>query len=140
MRAQLTKAEPGRTRQERIAPTTTVERYRQLLQVPGNPVRSVLESSMNRPAWTEGARLEGAVIQVLDVATPPEKKSKPSKAFIAIIATLASGFALLIFVFARHAMRNAAAERGNSPKSSTIFGAPCGVRSDDRPERVYQVR
>lgn len=50
---------------------------------------------------------EGAIIQVLDAAQPPEKKAKPKKALIAIIATLAAGFALLLFVFIRQAMRNA---------------------------------
>ena len=50
---------------------------------------------------------EGAVIQVIDKATPPELKSKPKKALIAVLATLASGFALLLFVFVRQAMRNA---------------------------------
>jgi uncharacterized protein involved in exopolysaccharide biosynthesis len=50
---------------------------------------------------------EGAVIQVLDAAQPPERKSKPKKALIAIIATLGSGFALLLFVFIRQAMRTA---------------------------------
>lgn len=50
---------------------------------------------------------EGAVIQVLDIAEPPERKAKPKKAMIAIIATLASGFALLLFVFVRSALKNA---------------------------------
>jgi uncharacterized protein involved in exopolysaccharide biosynthesis len=50
---------------------------------------------------------EGAVIQVLDVARAPERKSKPKKAMIAIITTLASGFALLLFVFVRRALANA---------------------------------
>ena len=50
---------------------------------------------------------EGAVIQVLDAALPPERKSKPKKALIAIVATLASAFALLLFVFVRAAMRSA---------------------------------
>ena len=49
---------------------------------------------------------EGAVIQVLDPAQPPERKSKPKKALIAIIATFAAGFALLLFVFIRQALRN----------------------------------
>jgi tyrosine-protein kinase Etk/Wzc len=49
---------------------------------------------------------EGAVIQVLDAAEPPERKAKPKKALIAIIATLASGFALLLFVFIRNAIIN----------------------------------
>jgi uncharacterized protein involved in exopolysaccharide biosynthesis len=51
---------------------------------------------------------EGAVIQVLDAAQAPDRKSKPKKAIIAIIATLASGFALLLFVFVRQALANAA--------------------------------
>jgi uncharacterized protein involved in exopolysaccharide biosynthesis len=50
---------------------------------------------------------EGAVIQVLDIAEPPERKAKPKKAMIAIIATLASGFALLLFLFIRSALKNA---------------------------------
>jgi len=51
---------------------------------------------------------EGATIQVLDIAEPPERKVKPKKAMIASIATLASGFALLLFVFVRSALKNAA--------------------------------
>lgn len=53
---------------------------------------------------------EGAVIQVLDTAQPPERKSKPKKALIAIIATLASGFVLLLFVLVRQALRNAGSD------------------------------
>lgn len=51
---------------------------------------------------------EGAVIQVVDAAVPPERKSKPKKATIAVIAALAAGFVLLLFVFGRHALRSAA--------------------------------
>jgi uncharacterized protein involved in exopolysaccharide biosynthesis len=50
---------------------------------------------------------EGAVIQVVDAAVPPELKSKPKKAQIAMISTLAAGFALLLFVFIRQALRGA---------------------------------
>ena len=38
----------------------------------------------------------------------PDKAVKPKKALIAIVATLAAGFVLLLFVFVRQAMRNAA--------------------------------
>lgn len=38
---------------------------------------------------------EGALIQVLDVATPPERKSKPKRATLAAIATLV-GFAIVL--------------------------------------------
>ncbi len=50
---------------------------------------------------------EGAVVQVLDIAQAPEKKSKPKKALIAILATLGSGFALLLYVLIRQNLRNA---------------------------------
>ncbi len=50
---------------------------------------------------------EGAVIQVLDTALPPERKSKPKRAMNAIIATLASVFALLLFVLVRQGLRGA---------------------------------
>ena len=50
---------------------------------------------------------EGTAIQVVDPALPPERKSKPQKALIAILTTLATGFALLLFVFVRQSFRNA---------------------------------
>ena len=50
---------------------------------------------------------EGAVIQVLDSAQPPERKSKPKKAQMAMMTTFAAGFALLLFIFVRQALRNA---------------------------------
>lgn len=46
---------------------------------------------------------EGAVIQVLDTAVPPERKAKPKRALIAVVAALATGLALLLFVFMRQA-------------------------------------
>ena len=63
---------------------------------------------------------EGAVIQVLDVAQPPERKSKPKKALIAIIATLATGFALLLWVFVRQALKNASASPQTAEKLQTL--------------------
>jgi tyrosine-protein kinase Etk/Wzc len=50
---------------------------------------------------------EGAVIQVLDFAESPEKKAKPKKATIALIATFASCFALLLLVFVRSFLQKA---------------------------------
>ncbi|MEJ7137741.1 Wzz/FepE/Etk N-terminal domain-containing protein [Amphibiibacter pelophylacis] len=50
---------------------------------------------------------EGAVIQIVDPAMPPELKSKPKKGLIAVLATLGAGFVLLLFVFVREAWRNA---------------------------------
>jgi uncharacterized protein involved in exopolysaccharide biosynthesis len=50
---------------------------------------------------------EGAIIQIIDPAEAPERKSKPKKALITLIATLAAGFLLLLFVFLRSAWRKA---------------------------------
>ena len=63
---------------------------------------------------------EGAVIQVLDIAEPPERKAKPKKAMIAIIAALASGFALLLFVFIRSALNTASQNQETQHRISAL--------------------
>jgi tyrosine-protein kinase Etk/Wzc len=63
---------------------------------------------------------EGAVIQVLDIAEPPEIKAKPKKAMIAIISTFASGFALLLFVLVRSALKNASQDEETKLKLSAL--------------------
>jgi tyrosine-protein kinase Etk/Wzc len=63
---------------------------------------------------------EGAIIQVLDVAQPPERKSKPKKAMIAMMTTLAVGFTLLLFVFIRQALRGAAQTPESAEKLSQL--------------------
>lgn len=49
---------------------------------------------------------EGAIVQVVDVAQPPERKSKPQKAVVAVLTTLVTGFAMMFFVFVRQALRD----------------------------------
>jgi uncharacterized protein involved in exopolysaccharide biosynthesis len=63
---------------------------------------------------------EGAVIQVLDVAKPPEKKSKPKKALIAAATTLATGLVLLLWVFARRKVRNASQDQESAEKLARL--------------------
>jgi tyrosine-protein kinase Etk/Wzc len=63
---------------------------------------------------------EGAVIQVLDLAVPPDRKAKPQKALIAVLATLAKGFVLLLFVFVRQAVRNAGQDPESAQKLQSI--------------------
>jgi len=53
---------------------------------------------------------EGALVQVVDPAMPPERKSKPQRAIIALAATLLSGVALVGFVFMRQSWRAACAD------------------------------
>jgi uncharacterized protein involved in exopolysaccharide biosynthesis len=66
---------------------------------------------------------EGAVIQVVDPATPPERKSKPKRAMMAVVATLAAGFALLLWVFVRHALRNARQDAASAQKLGMLSAA-----------------
>ena len=57
---------------------------------------------------------EGAVVQVLDTAQPPENKSKPKKAQIVIITSLLTGFGLLMFILFRQVLRVA----GTTPETA----------------------
>jgi uncharacterized protein involved in exopolysaccharide biosynthesis len=63
---------------------------------------------------------EGAVIQIVDPALEPEWKSKPKRAQIAIIATLAAGFALVLYVFVRKAIANASTDPETAAKLERI--------------------
>lgn len=63
---------------------------------------------------------EGAVIQVLDTAQPPERKAKPKKALIATLATLVAGFVLLLFVFIRQGLRSARKDPAAAEKFSQL--------------------
>jgi len=59
---------------------------------------------------------EGTVIQVVDLAVAPEKRTKPQKALISVLATMASGFVLLVFVFVRSAYRKAIEKEDSKEK------------------------
>ncbi len=54
---------------------------------------------------------EGALVQVVDMAAPPEKKSKPKRAVTAVVTTLATFLTLALFVFLRRWWRERAAAR-----------------------------
>lgn len=68
----------------------------------------------------EQARLdeskEPMVLQVVDVATAPEIKSKPKRALIVIIATLAGFFLSILWVFLRNALNKAEADPETAQK------------------------
>jgi tyrosine-protein kinase Etk/Wzc len=63
---------------------------------------------------------EGAVIQVLDRAQTPERKSKPKRAFIALVAALIALGSLLLFVFLRQGWRNLALDPDGSQKIARL--------------------
>jgi len=66
---------------------------------------------------------EGALIQVVDVAVPPEKKSKPKRALVAVATTLAALFVLAAFLIARHSWRLSAADPRNADRLARLRAA-----------------
>jgi capsule polysaccharide export protein KpsE/RkpR len=63
---------------------------------------------------------EGALIQVVDPATPPEKKSKPKRAIVALAATLLSGLTLAGFVLVRRAWRAGTEDPANANRMARL--------------------
>lgn len=63
---------------------------------------------------------DGGVIQVVDVAIPPERNSNMSKALITVLSTLAAAFVLLIFVFVRSALRKSRQDPESAAKLAAI--------------------
>lgn len=66
---------------------------------------------------------EGALIQVVDVAVPPEYKSKPKRLFIAVAATLLSLLLLGMFILVRHFWRETAADPEGAVKVARLRAA-----------------
>lgn len=58
---------------------------------------------------------EGTVIQVIDVAQKPDRKSKPQRGLVAALATVGGGMLFLLFVLGRNALLNA----GQDPHYAT---------------------
>ena len=57
---------------------------------------------------------------VVQPATLPEHPTQPKKSLMAVVAALATGFALLLFVFVRQALRNAGAQPESAAKLTRI--------------------
>jgi uncharacterized protein involved in exopolysaccharide biosynthesis len=63
---------------------------------------------------------EGPLVQVVDTATPPERKSRPHRALVGLETMLGSFLVLSIWVASRRSWRAAMAERGGA----TTAGSP----------------
>ena len=63
---------------------------------------------------------EGGLIQVVDAATPPEKKSKPKRLLVALGATVASGIMLVVAVLVRRSWRAAVADPANADRMGRL--------------------
>ena len=63
---------------------------------------------------------EGALIQVVDPATPPERKSKPKRGLIAVVAALLAGVGISAVLLMRASWRAAAAEPANADRIARL--------------------
>lgn len=66
---------------------------------------------------------EGALIQVVDVAKPAERKSRPKRATIAVATTLATFVALAAFFLLRHSWRSASQRPENAERIARLRSA-----------------
>lgn len=116
LRGQLSKAEQNSTAADN---TDYINRYRDF------KYSEVLYEQLAKQY--ELARIDesrdGAVIQVVDPAEPPERKSKPKKALIAILATLAAFFVLVLFTFIRESLKKAGQDPESAAKLDNLRGA-----------------
>lgn len=63
---------------------------------------------------------EGALIQVVDVAQPPERKSWPKRGVTAVVATVGTLLLLIFFVWMRHLWREASRNANTAPKVASL--------------------
>jgi tyrosine-protein kinase Etk/Wzc len=63
---------------------------------------------------------DGAVIQVMDLAIPPERKSAPKKALLAILSTLVVLFVVILFVLVRQAFQTMAGQAESAEKLARL--------------------
>jgi uncharacterized protein involved in exopolysaccharide biosynthesis len=66
---------------------------------------------------------EGAVIQIVDQATPPELKSRPKRGAIAIVTTLVTGLILLVWIAIAAANSRARADAAGAAKLNALASA-----------------
>lgn len=118
MRAQLAKQEQGSGGTDKATPTqqAAVKAYREI------KAREAMMGVLT--AQYESARVdeakEGPLVQQVDVASAPERKSKPKRALIVIVATLAGLFLGLLVAFIRNALQNAAKDPATAKRFAQL--------------------
>jgi tyrosine-protein kinase Etk/Wzc len=116
LRAQMAKVEAETGKPRGAGQADYVARYRDFKYY---ETLFELFSKQYELARVDEAR-EGAVVQIVDKAQPPERRSKPKRALTAILATIGGGILLLVFVFLRQAIRNSAQDPRNAAKIDRI--------------------
>ena len=114
LRAELSKAEQGNTSKAAGDGAEYIAKYRDFKY---HETLFELMAKQYELARLDEAR-EGAVIQVVDAAQPPEKKARPKGALIAVVTSLAVFSFMAFLLFLRRAFQNAA----GLPETSAKLG------------------
>jgi uncharacterized protein involved in exopolysaccharide biosynthesis len=112
LRTELSKAEQGSTLKAAGDGAEYIAKYRDFKY---HETLFELMAKQYELARLDEAR-EGAVIQVVDAALPPEQKTRPKKALIAALTTLAVFLAMVLLVFVRQAFQNMAGQPESAEK------------------------
>ncbi len=118
LRAQLTKIEQGTGVTDKVTPTqqAAVKAYR---EIKAREAMMGVLTSQYESARVDEAK-EGPLVQQVDVATAPERKSKPKRAIIVIVATLAGLFLGMLLAFVRQALRKSAKDPDTAQRLSKM--------------------
>lgn len=118
LRAQLTKIEVG-TVPIGKAPAAGLENIRKTRDLKYYETLFELLSKQYELAKLDEAK-ESSLIQVLDKAVTPEKRSKPKRAQIVLIAALAAGFLAVLGAFVAEAMQKAKEDDENGAQLAQL--------------------
>jgi uncharacterized protein involved in exopolysaccharide biosynthesis len=112
LRSELAKTEQSNTPKAAGEGAEYIERYRDFKY---HETLFELMAKQYELARLDEAR-EGVVIQVVDAAQPPERKSKPKKAVMAVLTTFTTFILVVIFLVLRHALRTAARKQDTASR------------------------
>ena len=104
------------------APEVAVEYLRKVRNLKYQETLFELMAKQFEMAKLDEAR-DGASIQVLDVATPPEKKSKPKRAMLILIAGISGFFLACISAFVLEAIHKSQADQKSRERWAALIGA-----------------
>ncbi len=108
LRGQLTKVETGSVSTNKV-PETGLEYIRKVRDVKYAETIYEMLAKQFEAAKIDEAK-ESSVIQVLDKALEPEKKSKPKRLIIVLLTAVATGFIAMLWAFIMESIQNAKKE------------------------------
>ncbi len=106
LRAQLSKTEQGSGESKAVASPLHQEAVKAYRDVKVQEAMLEVMIRQYEMARVDEAK-EGPLLQQVDVAVPPERKSKPKRAIIVLVAAFAGLFLGVLVAFVRRAVRNA---------------------------------